>query len=762
MSVDYRLFSTIQCKNKKYYADVVEKRCPLAQLVSALNKESNKWFLWLEADASMGKTTSTILLQYNLETSNECCYRFQLKQINYDQTEGLDITKKHLVDCMERIASLGSNAIVIFDGYDELRNDLKTLENANKCIMQALTKCKVIVTTRSLEHRPSFVGCSPTVANILPLSADQIEQYLGDESAINELDDDSLLRNVMCLKMYRELLDKGVSIALNKRLTEAWLIDQYLLNMYLDKGNVDETNVGKKRLYEQNIHMIGEAVYYDLKMSDRVIYQQNESEKYSLEKAFIPHPLNTIFSYTDFGAVDSSQILFLHFALARYIFDEFRSMEKKYGKTKELPPKIVEFTQELKNQSGYYAFLMAGELMAESETDFDEKYIVDVLRQSDNIYSNSNATYFCLGYNEKIYDNIYGENWGRNSLKWFKEHHEEPDLVDRATTEAYMRLKDLPGEYTGEELDGERHGHGLYRWSNDVWYEGDYFHGKRQGKGTMHYPDGYYIGDWVNGIEQGKGKYCFNNGDIYEGDFLDGDIEGNGVYIWHGDGSKYIGEWKHNQRHGKGIMFYSDKDWYEGQWSEGAENGIGTRHFDNGDIYVGEWQQGSLTGKGKYTSESDKYTYEGNFLNFLMHGYGKKVLPNGDVYEGEFVEDRVCGKGRYTCSDDGSWFYGDWKNDVRVYGEMHFATNNFAQYHIGEYQNGKINGHGVLFDHGERIYEGEFVDGKAQGQGTYYFDDGSYYEGSFANNNFHGLGVLHDSDGTITKGVWNNGELIEE
>lgn len=760
MGIDYRLFPNIQSGDAEYSVDVRQKVCPLVWLWNDLKSKTEKAFLWLEAGASMGKSTSTVLLEQTLIETNNSCYRFPLKQLNYDQTSGADGTQKHFIECIETISMLPENATVILDGYDEVRKDLWTIGNANKCISVALDRCSVIVVSRLINDKPTFDGYRPFVARILPLSKERIIKYLQNDSRVTGDKEEPLFANVLFLKIYHDLMMSNAKFDDDKHLTEAFLLEQYFVHEYSSKGKSDETVEGRIHLYNQNITEIGRAIYCDIKASENYFYSaEDESQSYELEQAYIPHPLNGIYTYTDHGGIDSDQIIYLNFAVAKYLVSEIRAIIKKSHNSFKREQEIKKLTEEIGTDSANYAYVLAGELLSEQTTDFNGKEIIDLLSKSENLYSNSNATFLCLGYNSKVFDDRYGAEWGNNSLKWFKDHYDEPDLADRISVEAYLRLKSLTGTYTGETLDGEMHGHGIYRWSDEIWYEGEFVHGKRNGIGTMHYPDGHYYGQWCDGLENGKGRYAYKNGDVYEGRFVNGSIEGEGTYWWSDNGAVYIGEWKNNLRHGHGVMQYSSEEWYDGEWCEGFEHGIGRRRYENGDIYIGEWKLGSCTGKGKYISS--EYTYEGNFLNFLMHGYGKKILPNGDVYEGEFVDDQACGKGRYICADDGSWFYGDWENNVRVYGEMHFSDNDFAQYHVGEYRDGRINGKGVLYDHERKIYDGEFVDGKAQGRGTYYYDDGAYYQGDFFNNKFHGYGILYDSDGTITEGEWKCGELID-
>lgn len=45
---------------------------------------------------------------------------------------------------------------------------------------------------------------------------------------------------------------------------------------------------------------------------------------------------------------------------------------------------------------------------------------------------------------------------------------------------------------------------------------------------------GTYTGDLVEGKRHGKGKMVYDSGNTYEGEFKDGNFDGKGVYSWNG------------------------------------------------------------------------------------------------------------------------------------------------------------------------------------------------------------------------------------
>lgn len=97
---------------------------------------------------------------------------------------------------------------------------------------------------------------------------------------------------------------------------------------------------------------------------------------------------------------------------------------------------------------------------------------------------------------------------------------------------------------------------------------------------------------------------------------------------------KYYGEMKNNERHGQGVMKYTDGYEYIGRWENDRKNGFGimnfgeTSHYSIDDafitepkIYIGEFKEDGITGKGKL-KYTNGFTYIGNFVNGRKNGYG--------------------------------------------------------------------------------------------------------------------------------------------
>ena len=69
-------------------------------------------------------------------------------------------------------------------------------------------------------------------------------------------------------------------------------------------------------------------------------------------------------------------------------------------------------------------------------------------------------------------------------------------------------------------------------------------------------PDGSHYTGGLNARYQpdGIGKLSCINGDVYEGEWRSGHKHGHATYTW-STGSKYTGEFNHNQIHGVGRIF---------------------------------------------------------------------------------------------------------------------------------------------------------------------------------------------------------------
>lgn len=124
---------------------------------------------------------------------------------------------------------------------------------------------------------------------------------------------------------------------------------------------------------------------------------------------------------------------------------------------------------------------------------------------------------------------------------------------------------------------------------------------------------------------------------------------------------RYTGDKNHRgQRHGYGVMVYSNGSGYKGQWVQGKRSGQGNFRFTNGDEYDGAWKRNKRQGYGilRYASGA---MYAGQWKVDKVHGYGTMWYARGAVYKGQWKGNRKHGFGYYQSEDarfKGYWNYG--------------------------------------------------------------------------------------------------------
>nr|XP_023686995.1 radial spoke head 10 homolog B-like isoform X1 [Paramormyrops kingsleyae] len=247
-----------------------------------------------------------------------------------------------------------------------------------------------------------------------------------------------------------------------------------------------------------------------------------------------------------------------------------------------------------------------------------------------DLFHGEGTAYF-LGGN--TYKGMFAEGYmhGRGLYTWADGVIYEGDFVLNVPT-GYAKYTWLDGSwYEGEVQNGLRHGVGTYRCGTKrVSYCGQWYHGKRHGKGKIFYNQemtSWYEGDWVNNTIDGWGVRRYLSGNVYEGQWKDSRRHGEGTMKWLTLGQQYSGHWENGIQHGHGTHTwfqrriagsqYPQRNEYTGQFVQGARQGQGTFFYANGASYEGGWQVNRKHGQGKFTSK------------------------NGHVSEGDFVDDRM-------------------------------------------------------------------------------------------------------------------------
>ncbi|KAH3742614.1 hypothetical protein Pelo_15995 [Pelomyxa schiedti] len=148
-------------------------------------------------------------------------------------------------------------------------------------------------------------------------------------------------------------------------------------------------------------------------------------------------------------------------------------------------------------------------------------------------------------------------------------------------------------------------------------YEGEWDRDNWHGVGTWWSPDGLgdiYHGQFDHGKKCGTGRILFGGG---------GD---GGTRNSQGGGGSYVGEWKDDEFHGRGVRLWANGDRYDGLWVCGKEHGEGTKAWSrDGSSFTGLWVNG-------------------------VPIKGTRKWPNGDLFEGTFTQDGCRGEGVVTLS----------------------------------------------------------------------------------------------------------------
>lgn len=85
------------------------------------------------------------------------------------------------------------------------------------------------------------------------------------------------------------------------------------------------------------------------------------------------------------------------------------------------------------------------------------------------------------------------------------------------------------------------------------------------------------------------------------------------------DGKMYEGEFKNDECHGKGTLYYPDGKRFEGDWKEGKKHGSGHYHWPNGQRFNVFYQDGVKKGEGYFEQDG------GQTLDWLKDQYGSML-----------------------------------------------------------------------------------------------------------------------------------------
>jgi len=203
----------------------------------------------------------------------------------------------------------------------------------------------------------------------------------------------------------------------------------------------------------------------------------------------------------------------------------------------------------------------------------------------------------------------------------------------------------------------------LKDYNNNTFFQGNLIHGIKNGQGTDTSAIGTYEGNWKNDQKHGKGSIKYPSGSVYEGNWVNNKQHGKGKFIY-SSGSVYEGDWVNNKQHGKGTFTSASGSIYEGDWVNDKRHGTGIEIQNGSIIYQGNWENNQKHGKGKYTYP-DNSKYEGDWKNNKRHGKGIYTYSNGLTYDGNWAYDKKHGQGTEKM-EDGSEYTSNWNLDKKL------------------------------------------------------------------------------------------------
>lgn len=187
------------------------------------------------------------------------------------------------------------------------------------------------------------------------------------------------------------------------------------------------------------------------------------------------------------------------------------------------------------------------------------------------------------------------------------------------------------------------------------------------------------------------------------------------------------------------------------EWIE-TSNGLrfwGLKADDNAQYsWIGDSVHGLPNGKGKLKVVTDNGEYSD--VEKLTMFYGSlsmndwKELPDGK-FLGKEKKNRPEGFG--VLLTDNTTLIGNFHKGKLDDGVVTILLNNQLLYH-GQYEDGKYNGNGLLYNKGKKYYQGDFDDGIFNGRGKLYHEGRLLYNGEFKKGKYNGYGALYASNGS--------------
>ena len=130
-------------------------------------------------------------------------------------------------------------------------------------------------------------------------------------------------------------------------------------------------------------------------------------------------------------------------------------------------------------------------------------------------------------------------------------------------------------------------------WSGECARERSVLDGLAHGRGTLKAGDWSYTGEFVNGKKHGRWVFRIPGGGVREGTYVDGKRHGRWV-LRLSNGTRYEVPFVNGKLHGRAVTRYSDGGVEEGRYVDGKKHGRWVTRFPDGTSLVLEWRNGEI------------------------------------------------------------------------------------------------------------------------------------------------------------------------
>ena len=212
----------------------------------------------------------------------------------------------------------------------------------------------------------------------------------------------------------------------------------------------------------------------------------------------------------------------------------------------------------------------------------------------------------------------------------------------------YDKDKTVP-QYEGYMKDGLLQGSGKqYDMDGVLIYSGEFLDGKRHGQGEE-YAEGelLYRGEFSYGVYFGKGEQYDKGIKLSSGTFVDGMLDGSDCFLYYPNGQiAYRGAFAAGEQTGEGVAYTETGiQSYEGDFERGEWSGVGTAYDENGEpLYSGDFAKGLYEGSGLLYLD-DGFRMQSSFEQGVQGGDAVITQKGITYYSGAAIEGKMNGQG---------------------------------------------------------------------------------------------------------------------